>query len=79
MALELGLRPLAWERYQPVEILAMRDARERRRRRDIGALALGLAGVMNRIPFNTKAVKPEDLAAGMAAAEYVDDGAGDGW
>lgn len=71
MALELGLRAVQWERYQPVEILAMRDAAERRRRRDMAGLALGFAGLMNRVPFNERAVKPEDLALAMIYADHL--------
>ena len=51
----------------------MRDAASRRRNRDLAALALGLAGVMNRIPFNTRSIKPDELAQGMAAADIPDE------
>lgn len=51
----------------------MRKAARRRRERDVGALALGLASLMNRIPFASRAVRTRDLAGAMLAYEPEDD------
>ena len=46
----------------------MRDAEEWRRARDLGALAVAVAAIANRIPFS-KPVKHEALTAAMATYE----------
>lgn len=69
----MGYRPGGWERLQPVELYAVRDAEEWRRARDLGALAYAAAAIANRIPF-AKGVKHEELAATMIFYEPPEEG-----
>ena len=74
-ALELGILPWQAARLQPAEIQALAEAQAKRRRRDLRALAIVFAALINRIPLVGEAakLKPTELAEVMEAFGDGDD------
>lgn len=50
--MRLGLDPLTWDRYTPIELYAMEDAESWRRSRDLDMLAVAVLTIANRIPWS---------------------------